>query len=338
MRFFWLPCMLSLLTTSAFATTGVDVARAHAETAVAAAHLATEAPRRTDTNIDARREAAIGIALYAEGDDFRAITALQRYRLLDGSPQAAYLSRLIMGHIHGRNDAHREARRSYELAAADAPAPVDRRWVELHAVQESCIGLSLYFECRRVYDELMASPRGEERVDEVTKYQSAFVDVVLRKPQIELPNFENSRLAARSRELLERHKAFDDLDLQRPWLAGTLSGLIPGAGQLYNGAWLDGLIAFGLTGGMGVASWYVYDELESVPGAIALGTITLGLYIGNIINAVTDAHRLNARTYRRFFEDLQHDLWPRVSFVVEDDRVLFGFEFQTDREEAAQEL
>lgn len=328
MKHWWLSILLIALASPALAAD--DVARATVRSAATGARLVSEAEARPRPDNRARvaaREAAIGLALYAEGEDFRAISALQRYRLLDGTPRANYLSRLVIGHIYSRNEKYRRARQSYERAAAYAAD--QRTWVDLLAVEQSCIGLSLYFECRRVYDDLLAGEPAP-RPAEIARYQSTFVDVVLRKPEIVAPRLENDRLREGMNELMQRDRAFDELDLQAPWLAGLLSAALPGAGQFYNGAWLDGVLALGLTGGLGVATWYTYSELDSVPGSVALGLVTVGFYLGNIVNAVTDAHRLNAETYRDFFESLRSDLWPRVSFVIEDDRVIFGFAFDTD--------
>ena len=46
-----------------------------------------------------------------------------------------------------------------------------------------------------------------------------------------------------------------------------------------------------------------------------------------IVNAVTDAKRINAQRYLDFFEQLKVDYWPRVSFGIEESEVLFTYGF-----------
>ena len=89
------------------------------------------------------------------------------------------------------------------------------------------------------------------------------------------------------------------LSTRSPFLAGTLSTIIPGAGRLYTGRLgdaLTSLVTVGLTG------WQAYDGfrrdgISSVKGW-TLGTLCGIFYVGNIYGSV-----ISARVYNRHLTD-----------------------------------
>ena len=91
----------------------------------------------------------------------------------------------------------------------------------------------------------------------------------------------------------------ENLPIRSPFLAGTLSTVIPGAGRLYTGRFgdaLNTLFTVGLTG------WQAYDGfrrdgLSSVKGW-TLGTLCGIFYVGNIYGSV-----ISARVYNRHVTD-----------------------------------
>ena len=94
-----------------------------------------------------------------------------------------------------------------------------------------------------------------------------------------------------------------------PALAGTLSAVVPGAGQLYAGAPKDGLSALLVNGALlgGAVALARSDR----PGAAALtGVIGLSFYAGNIQAAVSAARRHNQRAERAALDTLavSHEL------------------------------
>ena len=90
-----------------------------------------------------------------------------------------------------------------------------------------------------------------------------------------------------------------DLPTRSPFLAGTLSTIVPGAGRLYTGrfsAAFTSLFIVGLTG------WQAYDGFQRDGLASAkgwtLGTLCGIFYVGNIYGSV-----LSARVYNRHVTD-----------------------------------
>jgi len=325
----------------ASADTGESMAAARASVltsraaASGVASSAASVPKKKDSfERFVKRQAALevqtGLKLYAAYDDYRAITAMRRYQILAADPQATFLSQLIIGQIYHRNAKFGLAAYNFEQAVKVAPDTPTRAWVYLLTVQELCLPLSLYYECRnRLNDAVQIqgiTPEQRELID----YQRLYVDVVLRSEYVTPQRskmFSDPELAKRAEGLIERDAEFDDLKLKRPWAAGVLSGVLPGAGQAYNGRWVDAGVAFGLNAGLGALFAYSIAGTDSLPFQITSGLLLASFYAGNIANAVTDAQRINADRYLNFFDQLKVDYWPRVRFGISRNVVQFGYSF-----------
>ncbi len=83
-----------------------------------------------------------------------------------------------------------------------------------------------------------------------------------------------------------------DRPLKQPWLAGLLSGVIPGAGQLYAGRWRDGVMSF-VINGLFIGGTVAAIHSHHWETAAVLGFFELGWYSANIYNAMNDAHKTN---------------------------------------------
>ncbi|MDD4737560.1 MAG: tetratricopeptide repeat protein [Kiritimatiellae bacterium] len=109
--------------------------------------------------------------------------------------------------------------------------------------------------------------------------------------------------------LLEEVSRFDELPFKKPWIAGTLSGLLPGAGQVYAGRPRDGAVAFTLNALLIWGAWESFDNNQNVTGAL-LCFLETGWYVGNIYNAVNSTHQYNRRLESAFFDRIQLRIAP----------------------------
>lgn len=124
---------------------------------------------------------------------------------------------------------------------------------------------------------------------------------------------ENARKVASDSSLrhaaLGLEKAARDFpeDEKSPLLAGALSAVLPGAGQLYVGRRRDAVMAFALNGLLiaGIVSAFHNDE--PVAGS-ALAIIETAWYSGNVYGAVNGAHKRNAMRRQRFFSEVEFRL------------------------------
>ena len=97
---------------------------------------------------------------------------------------------------------------------------------------------------------------------------------------------------------------YEQLPQKSPRLAGTLSAILPGAGQLYTERPRQAGIAFALN------TTFIYAAVEAwnhenyaLSGLLSL--FEVGWYGGNIYNAMNNAHKYNQRKKHQFIEQLQ---------------------------------
>lgn len=96
-----------------------------------------------------------------------------------------------------------------------------------------------------------------------------------------------------SNEISETVQAYQESTrTKRPWLAGTLSTFIPGAGQAYAGSWQGAAVAFVLNAVLIGATVELYRR-EAYLTASAASVAASFFYLGNILNAADLAHRRN---------------------------------------------
>lgn len=275
-----------------------------------------------------RMELKLGLIHYAERDDYRAIGALKRYRILDGSLESVFLSNLIIGQIYHRNQQSELSVLAFELALKGAPDRYSKTFTYLMANQESCVGLSFYFDCAERLNHMQSEDLDGPTRDLIS-YQKLYVDIVLRRPVNEKRSLEivTPLLRKKAKALLKRDSAFHELKLKNPVLAGVLSGVLPGAGQLYNGRPWDALLALSFSAAFAGGAYYAYAEMDNIPLSVLSGILFLGFYAGNITNAVTDSQRINAKAYANFFEALKKNYWARIHFKIDNEKVEFGYRF-----------
>jgi hypothetical protein len=276
-------------------------------------------------------ELQLGLALYRARDDYRAVGALRRWRLLDGTPRSAYLSGLLIGHVYQRNGQHPDAALSYEAAVLAAPTPTSRAWSYLLSTQQVCVPMGVWAACGQRLAELSGLEALSPRQRDLVTYQRTLAALMLG---VEPPSYDPSALAdpalaahARALLALPADPSRRGLDLRHPALAAGLSAVLPGAGQAYNGRWTDAAIALGFNAAFAGATYYAFAELESIPLGVASATLLAGFYFGNIANAYVDAEAHNARAYDDHYAALLREHWARVRFSVTDDAVSFGYAF-----------
>lgn len=311
-----------------------DAPWAAARATVGAARAAADVrAREDDFPAFVRRQAALelqlGLRLYEEREDWRAISALRRHALLADDPAATYLTSLLIAQMYERNARHEASALSYERALLFAPDPASRAWSFLLSTQQLCLPMSLYVACRARLEEFERDATLTPAQQELVAYERLFLDIVLRRGSVgpaRLAPLKDARLRTHAQALIERDRAFHELDTKNPWLATSLS-LLPGAGQLYNGRPGEAAVAFGLNAGFGALTYFSFAQWDSAPLGIASAILLAGFYVGNLVNAYTDAERITAAQYQAFFEGLGRAHWPRVGFEVTRGQVSFDYTF-----------
>ena len=96
-----------------------------------------------------------------------------------------------------------------------------------------------------------------------------------------------------------------------PALAGVLSGLLPGAGQVYAGSWQAAAVTLVLNGLFVTATVELVRDARYFTAAAA-GTAASFFYVGGIMNAVDLARRRNERASAPHAEALERLLVPEL--------------------------
>jgi len=89
-------------------------------------------------------------------------------------------------------------------------------------------------------------------------------------------------------DLLARVGDLEALPSKSRWLAGSLSAVLPGAGQLYAGRAADGAVAF-FTNAILIGGTVAAARHDEDAAAVAIGFVAFGFYAGNVYGAVNAA-------------------------------------------------
>ena len=108
-----------------------------------------------------------------------------------------------------------------------------------------------------------------------------------------------TRIGALAREFEGEVAHASELPSRSPWLAAGLSALVPGAGQVYTGHYVDALQAFAFIGAFAVSSYaaYRFDASEGHGYALtgAMLSITAIFHATNVVGAERTARYFNER-------------------------------------------
>lgn len=136
---------------------------------------------------------------------------------------------------------------------------------------------------------------------------------------------EDVRFAARD-TLLALDK-FESVPRKSPWLAGALSALLPGSGQVYARNASDGITSFAFTAVLGGSAAYMnYLETRAGrphTGSWIAGLVALGFYASGITGAVSAANRYNAYQEREFHNEIR-ERYFNLEFVEKTSGVVFS--------------
>ena len=79
-----------------------------------------------------------------------------------------------------------------------------------------------------------------------------------------------------------------------PWIAGSLSAVVPGLGKVYTGNYIDAITAFIFVGGNAFQAYrgFMKNGNKSAFGWI-FGSVAVGFYVGNIFGSAKAAIRFN---------------------------------------------
>jgi hypothetical protein len=112
---------------------------------------------------------------------------------------------------------------------------------------------------------------------------------------------------------------WDRVPYRSPALAGTLSAILPGAGQAYTGMWGEAASALLVNGALIAAGWQLARR-DLWFGFSLVAALEFGFYGGNIVSAAGRARRFNRLAWQEPIEALARQHGP--SATVSDGALL----------------
>ena len=265
-------------------------------------------------------------SLYQEGDYYRAITEAKRYLYLrgrEGAPEAT----LLIGECYLAGQQWTAAAATLEPLVAAAP-PGEVGADASFALADARIGAGDYdlaaLEYRRFGDDFPDDPRAALSWLRVAWARMFAADVIATyEPKkgrvafaaaardLELVPADSPE-KARAVKLAAAARRLATLSLRSPALAGTLSAIIPGTGQMYAGRWKDGIIAQ-FVNGIFIAGIVESYELGNKVASGILVLFEMGWYSGNIYSAINSAHRANDDDRAGILKEMKKTLYFQVA-------------------------
>ncbi|MFO7535380.1 MAG: tetratricopeptide repeat protein [Kiritimatiellia bacterium] len=262
-------------------------------------------------------------SLFAEKDYYRAITEYKRHlHLYPDSPMASE-TRLAVGLAYFRGEKWEAARAAFQETRDSASTPESARQAQL-LMGESAYRGSDYPSALDCFDAFTRQhPSDPGSVDARMRVSQCLLQLDKNLPaKSQATSLIASRPSdERAADFAREMQSVDALPRKSPLLAGSLSAILPGAGQLYTGRPRDAGISFLLNGSLIALAAIAFNNDEPVAGGI-LTVLELSWYSGNIYGAVNGAHKYNRFQRQRFVNSL--DIQCGIMRDIDDAATPFG--------------
>jgi tetratricopeptide (TPR) repeat protein len=229
-------------------------------------------------------------SLFEERDYYRAITEYKRFLHFfpeDGAAPGVVL-RIAEGFLAGERWEEAEEALS-RLARHYANSPEAESAALLHAGIPERHGN--FAEAGSRYRRILEDPAVPGPIRRESRYRLAWT--LIEQDRFDAARKELEMVEGPAAEsLADEMGGLDRLPLKSPNLAGGLSALVPGTGQLYAGRPRDAALAFLLNAAFIWGALESFDDGNEVVGGILL-FFEAGWYTGNIYNAVNSAQKFN---------------------------------------------
>lgn len=245
-------------------------------------------------------------SLFERGDYYRAITEYERVIFFYPDHPVAKTARFQIAYAYFKGEKLDQSIALFRAIAKNYPNEEAGR-KSLFMVGEAYYRKRDYIRAIDVYTTFAETYPDDSRVDAVRlKIGWAYLrEGDWRQAQEEFQKLPpGSPLSKQGEGLAAESGKYEEIPRKSPGLAGGLSAVLPGSGQLYVGRPGDAAAAFLLNGAFIWATAEAFRKDNDVTGGILL-FFESGWYLGNIYNAVSSAHKYNRRSEQQFLEGLQ---------------------------------
>lgn len=245
--------------------------------------------------------------LMQEGEYFRAITEYRRFLFHFPQDSRRAMAHFRIGLAYYRGERYKAALQTFREVTQRYPGTSYARQAWLWQ-GESLLRQTQYQEAAALYAEIIQD-FPDDSVSHLARYQRGWAFLYQRQWRQASAQFQglprSSTLYGASQQLAEEVLDAETIPQRSPLLAGLLSGVLPGSGQLYTGRAGDALLAFFLNGLFiaGIVEAIHQDE-KAVAGVLSF--FEAGWYVGNVYGAVNGAHKRNRHALETFVRNLEN--------------------------------
>jgi TM2 domain-containing membrane protein YozV len=167
------------------------------------------------------------------------------------------------------------------------------------------IYLNNYQESRKIFGHLNIA---NERVSSLVNFELSGIDMLQGEwsQAIEKLKLVDLNIATINQQVIALTNICKEQEIHRsksPFLAGIMSGLIPGSGKIYSGKTGEGIASMIATTGLGLITWENYHKLGfNNIKTIFFGSILAATYISNIYGSV-----ISVRIIENEYKDVIHN-------------------------------
>ncbi|MFK5926115.1 MAG: hypothetical protein QM483_05755 [Desulfuromusa sp.] len=233
-------------------------------------------------------------SLAAEGDHYRSITEYKRFlHYTPQDPRAAYAQLAIAKNLLA----------GHRWEPADLA--LEKVWVIYPQSSEAETASQLYADAAYTRGDYEAAQLRYQKLNNqgATDYDIGLSQLQQNKIDAARDSFSKLK-APLKKQLTLSLDEYQQLAKKSPQLAGTLSAILPGAGQLYTKRPRQAAVAFALNAAFIYGAIEAWDN-ENYATAGILSLFEIGWYGGNIYNAMNNAHKYNRRQEQDFLKRFQ---------------------------------
>jgi tetratricopeptide (TPR) repeat protein len=265
--------------------------------------------------------------LYDQREYFRAVTEFKRYEFDLGTPEAAQRGETAVAVCYQRAREWARARDAWRGLLArfpdDAHAPE-----YAYRMGECLVGGGEFATGAAVLAELVKrAPAADPFADDAqfllgsAHLAQGALPEALAAYRAYLAAYPQGALAPAAHLFITRLPRIAALRRKSPALAGLLSAVVPGLGQVYAGRARDGLTALLVNAGMAALTYKQFDARDTTGGVVLAG-VGSTLYFGNIYGAANAAVKANARQQETQLDALVREAQPRIKSLGHPERLV----------------
>lgn len=256
--------------------------------------------------MSAEKMTAFAEHLFEQGDYYRAITEYERVLFHFPDHSSARAARFQIAHAYLKGEKYDQAIERFRAISRDLPDDEAGKKAAF-MIGEVYYQKREYSRAADVFSTFAENhPQGAEA--DAARVKVGWTDLRQGKwseaaeEMRKLP--ADSVFSAQTASFIEDAQLYPGIRKKSPGVAGMLSAIVPGAGQLYINRPGDAAISFLLNGAFIWATTESFHKGNNATGGILLFFET-GWYLGNIYNAVSGAHKYNRASEQQYMNKLQ---------------------------------